>query len=211
MSRTRIKICGTTSIKDALLARDAGADAIGLIFARSRRRVDGPTARRISLAVGPSLARVGVFVVGEEGGALDEVLRTADVARLSALQLHGVSGAAGDLYLQAALRYYPVLQVVRPGDELPQPHEGLELLFDAAQPGSGMTLDWQALRTRFATGSWLAGGLGPQNVGQALRILPAAGVDAVSALEVSPGIKDPDRVYAFVRAVSAAGPRNDHE
>lgn len=228
MTRTRIKICGTTSLRDAALARDAGADAIGLIFAPSKRQVTPAVARDISLEVGPGVARVGVFVVGQGGHTLDEVLRAADAARLSAVQLHGVPeigvpeiGASGTaalppLYLSAVLRYYPVLRVLRPGDAWPQARPGLSVLLDAPTPGSGVPLDWHALRGRFPNGelppgAWLAGGLNPQNVAEAMAALRPAGVDAVSALEAQPGVKDPMKVRAFVKAIRTAERDRENE
>ena len=157
------------------------------------------TARTISVAVGPALGRVGVFL----GQPLSEVLRTAERARVSAVQIHGpVPG----LYLQTLERYYPVLRVVRPADlpQLQAGRPGHTLMLDAPTPGSGEALDWQALAEAFPAGGWLAGGLGPENVAQAIRALHPGGVDAVSRLEVSPGIKDPVRVRAFVEAARNA-------
>ncbi|ULH14743.1 phosphoribosylanthranilate isomerase [Deinococcus sp. KNUC1210] len=200
MSALRVKICGTTNLPDALLSLDAGADAIGLIFAPiSKRLVSVETAREISVAVGPALGRVGVFL----DQPLSEVLRTAERARVSAVQIHGpVSG----LYLQTLERYYPVLRVVRPADlqQFSQATPGHTLMLDAPTPGSGEALDWQTLEPVFPAGGWLAGGLGPDNVAQAIRVLHPAGVDAVSRLERSPGVKDSLRVRAFVRAARQA-------
>ncbi len=194
--RLRVKVCGTTSLKDALLAEQAGADAIGLIFAPSRRRVTLDAARTISLALGPTIGRVGVFV----GAPLDEVLRTADAARLSAVQLHG---EVPETYLDGVLAYYPVLRALAPGEAPPMTRPGLTLLFDALRPGGGVALDWDALRSTFPAGAWLAGGLGPENVARAVATLRPAGVDAVSQLESAPGIKDPVKTRAFVRAARA--------
>ncbi|PYE48392.1 phosphoribosylanthranilate isomerase [Deinococcus yavapaiensis] len=190
MSRTRVKICGTTSAEDALLAQDAGADAIGLIFASiSKRRVDVAAARRISLALDPSFGRIGVFL----DASLDEVLRTAHEARLSAVQVHG---EVGDAFLDVLLNFWPVLRALRPGDEIPTPRTGLSLLFDAAKPGGGVPFDWRSVP--FPAGAWLAGGLSPENVCEAMTLLRPFGVDAVSSLERGPGRKDPARVRAFV-------------
>lgn len=196
----KVKICGTTTLADGLLAAGAGADAIGLIFAASKRQITPDQARTISLGVGPALGRVGVFL----GQPLNEVLRVADHARLSAVQLHGRVPAA---YLQEVQRYYPVI-LAQPA---PQPSQGLSaappgvtLLLDAPQPGSGETLDWAALAPSFPTGAWLAGGLGPDNVAQAVATLRPGGVDAVSRLECQPGIKDAGRVRAFVQAARMA-------
>lgn len=197
----RVKVCGTTSVRDAVLAAEAGADAIGLIFAprgaRTGRRVTAELARQASLAVGPAVGRVGVY--WEQ--PLDEVLRTAEAARLSAVQIHG---EVSEAYLNTLLLYFPVLRVLKPGDPLPEARPGLSLLVDAPLPGGGMPLDWDALAASFPAGAWLAGGLGPDNVAQAISRLHPAGVDAVSRLEAAPGIKDPERVWAFVRAVRQA-------
>ncbi|BDP40090.1 N-(5'-phosphoribosyl)anthranilate isomerase [Deinococcus aetherius] len=202
----RVKVCGTTSVKDAVLAAEAGADALGFIFAPvSRRRVSVPVAREAGLNVGPAVARVGVFL----GQGLDEVLRMAEGARLSAVQLHG---PLPDLYVREVARYYPVLRVLRPADLLAgaggqtPPPPGVTPMLDAPEPGGGVPLDWAALRDVFPPGAWLAGGLGPENVAQAVRTLRPAGVDAVSRLEAGPGVKAPERVRAFVRAAKEAWP-----
>lgn len=202
--RVRVKVCGTTSVHDAVLAAEAGADALGFIFAPgSRRRVMPGVAREAGLSVGPVVARVGVFL----GQGLDEVLRTAEAARVSAVQLHGPLSA---LYLSEVARYHPVLRVLRPADlagpdaleALAQP--GVTPMLDAPEPGGGVPLDWAALREVFPPGAWLAGGLGPQNVAEAIRVLRPAGVDAVSRLEARPGLKDPAQVQAFVQAAQSA-------
>ncbi|AAF09715.1 phosphoribosylanthranilate isomerase [Deinococcus radiodurans] len=201
--KVRVKVCGTTTLPDALHAAAAGADALGFIFAPgSKRRVTASQARGISLNVGPSVARIGVFM----GQSLDEVLRTAEAARVSAVQLHG---PLPGVYVAAVAGYYPVLRVLGP-EELQagnvqaatvQATPGVTLMLDAPQPGSGQPLDWAALVPHFPPGSWLAGGLGPDNVAQAIATLRPAGVDAVSRLEASPGLKNPQAVEAFIDAV----------
>ncbi len=202
MSRTRVKICGTTSLHDALLAAEAGADAVGLIFAPvSQRLVPAALAREISLALGPAVGRVGVFM----NQPLGEVLRLAEAARVSAVQLHG---PVSSLELSEICGYYPVLRVLRPQD-LAQAGQrewpgAVTLMLDAPHPGSGQPLDWAALAPEVPGGTWLAGGLGPLNVAQAMRALRPAGVDAVSALEQRPGVKDPALVRGFVAAVRQA-------
>ncbi len=193
--RVRVKVCGTTSVPDALLAAEAGADAIGLIFAPvSKRLVGVEVAREVSLAVGPAVGRVGVFM----GQGVEDILRTAEAARVSAVQVHGDLPGDGWARLLGA---FPVLRVLKPGDALPPPHPNLTLMFDAPAPGSGQPLDWAALAPDFPHGAWLAGGLGPENVRAAMEALSPAGVDAVSRLEQRPGVKDRDRVRAFVHAV----------
>ena len=210
----RVKICGVTSLHDALLSADAGADAVGLIFAPiSRRLVTAEAAREIGLGLGPAVGRVGVFL--DQG--LDEVLRTAERARLSAVQIHG---EVSSLYLSTLACYYPVLRVLRPAelvgrgmttagrqteaDSARPPPVNQTLMLDAPSPGSGQPLDWESLRASFPAGAWLAGGLGPENVARAIRALRPGGVDAVSRLESGPGVKDPEKVRAFVRQAREA-------
>lgn len=205
--RTRVKICGTTSLSDALAAAEAGADAVGLIFAPISKRLVAPeVAREISLSVGPGVGRVGVFL----GQTVAEILRLADAARVSAVQVHG---EFSDSELAELAGFYPALRVVTPQTLARHPEAALPphltLMLDAPQPGSGQPLDWAALAPHFPAGSWLAGGLGPHNVGEAMSALHPAGVDAVSALEQSPGVKDPARVRAFVAAVRQADARLD--
>jgi phosphoribosylanthranilate isomerase len=203
--RVRVKVCGTTTLHDGLLAAEAGADAVGLIFAAiSRRRVGVAQAREISLALGPAVGRVGVFL--DQG--LDEVLRSAEQARLSAVQIHG---EVSSLYLDTLACYHPVLHVLSPaqlvrrdGPEL----AGVTLMVDAPVPGSGEVLDWSALQPHFPAGSALAAGLGPDNVAEAIRLLHPGLVDAVSRLEQSPGVKDPVKVKAFVEAVQRASAKS---
>lgn len=195
----RIKICGITSTPDALLCAEAGADALGFIFAPGSKRLVTPqTAREAGLSVGPAVARVGVFM----NQGLDEVLRTAEAARVSAVQLHGEMSR---LYTAAVAAYYPVLRVLKPAElrqqDVWQGIAGVTPMLDAPAPGSGVALDWGALRADFPPGAWLAGGLGPDNVAEAIRLLRPAGVDAVSKLETRPGLKNPQAVRAFVDAV----------
>ncbi|MFC4640115.1 phosphoribosylanthranilate isomerase [Deinococcus hohokamensis] len=203
----KVKVCGITSVADAVLSAEAGADALGFIFAPVSRRLVAPEVTRgAGLSVGPAVARVGVFL----NQGLDEVLRTAETARLSAVQIHG---QVSSLYVRQLAAYYPVLRVLRPADlaveaAVWRDHPGVTLMLDAPEPGGGQPLDWDALSGAFPPGAWLAGGLGPQNVAQAIRVLQPAGVDAVSRLEAQPGLKDPAAVRAFVRAAKQAHPQS---
>lgn len=208
-AKTRIKICGTTNLADALLAAEAGADALGVIFAPiSKRLVSPQVARDISLSVGPCVGRVGVFL----DQPLTEVLRLADAARVSAVQLHAPTDPtqSDDEFLELlaeVAQYYPVLRVLRPQElsilsAAPAPRT--TLMLDAPTPGSGEPLDWSALAAQFPVGAWLAGGLGPHNVAEAIAALRPAGVDAVSQLEAAAGRKDPHKVRAFMAAVRQA-------
>ncbi|SEI92795.1 phosphoribosylanthranilate isomerase [Deinococcus reticulitermitis] len=198
--RPRVKICGTTSVRDAVHAAEVGADALGFIFAPvSKRLVTPQVAREAGLSVGPTVARVGVFL----NQGLGEVLRLSEAARVSSVQLHG---ALLPGFVQTVAGYYPVLRVVRPADLQAEAaawtgQPGVTLMLDAPEPGGGVPLNWAELRPLFPPGAWLAGGLGPHNVREAASQLAPAGVDAVSRLEASPGVKNPQAVKAFVDAV----------
>lgn len=197
----KIKICGTTSVQDAVLCAEAGADALGFIFAPISKRLVSPlVARAASLSVGIAVARVGVFL----NQGLDEVLRLAEASRMSAVQLHGVLAPE---FVETVAQFYPVLRVLSmddlQGEEARrwQSHPAVTLMVDAPMPGGGVPLSWETLQTLWPAGAWLAGGLGPENVGAAIHLLRPAGVDAVSRLEQGPGLKNPQAVKAFVDAV----------
>ncbi|BCS33609.1 N-(5'-phosphoribosyl)anthranilate isomerase [Luteitalea sp. TBR-22] len=200
---TRIKICGITSVDDALLALDAGADAIGLIFwPGSRRAVDVERARAITRVVPPLVATVGVFV----DETPDQVRSIADAVGLSAVQLHGQ-----ETPLDWARFPRPVLKAmpVEAYADSPWQQARAAILVDAHDPvtigGTGRTVDWEAARAIAATRRLvLAGGLTPDNVGDAVRMVRPWGVDVASGVEQAPGVKDPGKVRAFVQAVREA-------
>jgi phosphoribosylanthranilate isomerase len=200
---TRIKICGITSVQDALLAVEAGADAIGLIFwARSRRAVDVERARAITRELPPLVSTVGVFV----DETPDRVRSVADAVGLSGVQLHG-NEQVDDWarFPRPVLKAMPVEQYA----SSPWRTARAAILVDAHDPvtigGTGRTVNWDAAREIAATRPLvLAGGLTPDNVADAVRVVRPWGVDVASGVEQSPGVKDAERVRAFVRAVRAA-------
>jgi phosphoribosylanthranilate isomerase len=214
----RIKICGITSVEDALVVAGAGADAIGLNFyARSPRCVGPETARQIAAAVPQTIIKVGLFV----NAAVADVCRTFDALGLDLVQLHGDEPPE---YLPQ-LGERPVLKAFRLGDAGLRPvNEFLArcqalrnvprlVLLDAAAPGkyggTGRTADW-SVAAEYATLSdtpplVLAGGLTPVNVAEAIRMVRPAAVDTASGVESSPGHKDPVKVEAFVRAAKSRG------
>lgn len=199
----RVKICGVTRPEDARAAEAAGADAIGLIFAeRSSRRVTLEQAEAVSAAVGPLIARVGVFVDAPFG----LVLHAARTLRLAAVQLHGSEEPAYAAALRSETR---VIRAVafRPGLEpsvvTRAPADAF--LLDGLRPGSGEAFDWSAAAAwRGLPGLVLAGGLTPENVAAGVRELEPYAVDVASGVERAPGVKDPALVEAFVRAARAA-------
>lgn len=201
--RVRVKICGITRAEDARMAERAGADAIGLIFAeRSKRRVSVSDAAAIVQSLGPFVTRVGVFV----DAPLDRVRAAVDRLKLGAVQLHGDEPAAyaaalrGEVMVVRAVAFGPG---VTPAALEDYPADAF--LLDAPTPGSGERFDWSdASAWRGHPRLVLAGGLTPETVGEGVRALEPYAVDVASGVESSPGIKDGERVQAFVRAVREA-------
>ena len=200
---TRIKICGMTSVEDALTAVEAGADAIGLIFwAGSRRAVGVERAQEITRALPPLVSTVGVFV----DETPDRVRTVADAVGLSGVQLHG-----DEMVADWARFPRPVLKALSIDGYATSPWKAARaaILVDAHDPvmvgGTGRTIDWQAAREIAATRPLvLAGGLTPENVAEAIALVAPWGVDVASGVEKAPGVKDAARVRAFVEAVRAA-------
>jgi tryptophan synthase beta subunit len=202
---TLVKICGLTTLEDAELALDAGADAIGMVFAPdSPRRCELAAARAISAKAAGRAVRVGVF----RDAPAAEVERIAGEVPLDVVQLHGSESpeyAAGLSF--PAWKALPMDAGFASGAER---YSGLELLLDhPSGGGSGLAWDYGRARSLVAHGRrvWLAGGLTPANVGDALRAASPHGVDVSSSLERAPGRKDPLLVRAFIAAVRAAEPR----
>jgi phosphoribosylanthranilate isomerase len=200
---TRVKICGITSPDDALVAAEAGADAIGLIFwAASARAVDLETAKVIARALPPFVSVVGVFV----DESPDHVRTVADAVGLSAVQLHGSEVVADwARFPRPVLKAMPVEAYA----DSPWQTARAAILVDAHDPvtvgGTGRTVDWDRARDIAATRRLvLAGGLTPDNVAQAVAHVQPWGVDVASGVERAPGVKDHDKVRAFIAAARAA-------
>jgi phosphoribosylanthranilate isomerase len=189
-----VKICGLRSVADAVLAERCGADEIGLNFVPGRARsIDVELAHAIRTAS-------GLRVVGIVADADDALLEALAPLNLNALQLHGSETPARctELTLRG-LTVYKAIAVrsaedVRGADQYP----GDRVLFDAASAGSGATFDWSWLAEASARSYLLAGGLGPDNVAQAIERSNAAGVDVASGVELQVGVKDPAKLAAFV-------------
>ena len=211
----RVKICGITTVEDALLAAAAGADAIGLNFyERSPRYVTTERAKEICDALPAGVAKVGVFVNSLAKG----VLATSQRVGLDAIQLHGDEGpeilsALGDLPIIRAFRCKEAtLDGVQAFLRLCGGSVPSAVLLDAHAPGhyggTGQVLDWEAIhrqRNKLAgLPLILAGGLTPENVADAIRIAQPDAVDTASGVESAPGKKDPAKVRAFVAAAKQA-------
>jgi phosphoribosylanthranilate isomerase len=213
-----VKICGNTSAADALLAVEAGADAVGFVFAASPRRVTESEAAGIVARLPKTVETIGVFV----DATVEEIYSAVRMCHLTGVQLHW--DAAADLpgRLKSRLgRELRVLRVVHFGEGVAERAAAYEkdpnvdwLLIDsrtaAAAGGTGVAYDWKlAAKTAFKNAKErklvVAGGLTPENVGEAIAELRPWGVDVVSGVEAEPGRKDAVKVREFVERARAAG------
>jgi phosphoribosylanthranilate isomerase len=206
--RVFVKICGITRVQDGLAAEAAGADAVGFIFVPNSRRFIGlERARQISDALGPFVARVGVF----QDASLETILKTVNAAGLTVVQLHGHES---DAFALEVARVRPVIRAVKViSGETPALPSGT-VLVDGPDPGSGQAFDWAGLDRNgadqrvLAGRRWiLAGGLTPENVSEAIRTLRPWGVDVSSGVESGPGLKDEERVWRFILAAHRENPK----
>lgn len=197
------KVCGITNPGDAREAADAGADAIGLIFAESPREVNVEEARRISVALPDGVLKVGVFVDAEP----EEVLQTAREVGLDLAQLHGDETPETVAAIRGA--GLPVMKAlrVRNAEALAeiQSYEADLIMLDAwsarVRGGTGETFDWGLAKSVKGRGNIVvSGGLTPENVREAIEFFEPYGVDASSSLEEKPGKKSGERLRRFVRA-----------
>jgi phosphoribosylanthranilate isomerase len=211
--QTWIKFCGTTSLTDALASVEAGADALGFIFAQSKRQITPELAGEIISHLPAKIERIGIFM--DEN--LDIIRRIAEETGLTGVQLHGRESTEFVAQLKAqhvgGRQLRVIKTVIMNGDF----HLQLERFVTASSPpdailldsgaGSGTTFDWRGVRS-FLTGTEMkfivAGGLNPENVSAAMRMLHSYGVDVVSGIESLPGKKDPEKLKAFVAAVRNA-------
>jgi phosphoribosylanthranilate isomerase len=206
---TRVKICGITSLEDAELALEVGAWAVGLIlWPGSARRCDPAVALRICRALRRRAEVAGVFV----NAPLGDLTELADALGLTIVQLHGDEGPAfcGEVARRTGAKVMKAARVRSGADiaALEAFHTDLHLL-DAHRPGlrggTGETFDWELVAARRSTVPLvLSGGLTPENVGAAVAATHPFAVDTASGTEASPGVKDPEKVRAFARAVAAA-------
>lgn len=203
MTPTRVKVCGITRPADAVLAASLGASAVGLIFWHgSPRAVDRARAREIVLALPPFIGCVGVFV----NQPMDDVLATAEVVGLTAVQLHG--DETPGWYANLPRRVIKAVPVHGANAEaaVAEVPRSATVLLDAHDParrgGTGRTIDWSvAAAIARSRPVILSGGLGPQNVADAVRAVDPYAVDVSSGVESSPGQKDPAKLRALFAAL----------
>jgi phosphoribosylanthranilate isomerase len=216
------KICATTNVEDALLAVDAGADAVGFVFAPSKRHVTAEEVAEITPGLPEGIEKIGIFMTQDA----DEILSAVKHAGLTGVQLNSAFSPALISGLKDAtggrLRVLQVVSfAVEGGEEAERQFEAElraavdEPLVDAvlldtakggASGGTGLAFNW-ARAARILGRVWptetrcrliVAGGLRPENVAEAIAQLQPWGVDVASGVEASPGRKDAARVQAFI-------------
>jgi phosphoribosylanthranilate isomerase len=221
---TWVKICANTNLEDATLAVDAGADALGFIFAPSTRRVAPKDVRRITDQLPAAVEKIGVFINQRPESIIETVL----AAGLTGVQLHGIEELDHVRQLRKlAARTHPKLAIYKglhARELMPDQHGsqyGIGFVKNAGdlvdaflmdsgtaerRGGTGKTFDWDeaapmikllARKHRVV----IAGGLNPQNVRRAIRVFSPWGVDVVTGVESEPGKKDAAKVKAFIAAV----------
>jgi phosphoribosylanthranilate isomerase len=208
-----VKICGLSDAPgfDAAIAH--GADWVGFVFfARSPRAVSPAQAAALSARHPGGAGRIGLFVRPTD----EEIAGCLDQVRLDGLQIYDSEGRARDIGQRFGLPVWLACaissRVDLPGGSCPD--GSIDRLVIESRPpmrsdrpgGNGIALDWTMLRGWRAPRPWLlAGGLDPANIGEAIRQSGAAAVDVSSGVETSPGVKDPERIAAFIQAARNAG------
>jgi len=201
VNQVKVKICGLMRVEDVECAVAAGVEAIGFVFTASPRRVSVQQAAKLSRFVPDHVLRVGLFL----NQSRDEITQVLKVIRPDVLQFHGSESE------QFCLEFgIPYLKAVAMKDEQSVPQaerdypSAMGLLLDShkvGKPGgSGKAFDWSLPQAQNKQ-IWLAGGLHANNVSAAIRKVKPYAVDVSSGVEASPGIKDANRINAFLRAV----------
>ena len=195
---TRIKICGITNLKDAMMVAELGADAIGFILAPSKRRITPDAARTIIKKLPPIITIVGVFM----DAGFDEVNQIADYTEIDVVQLHGnESPEYCNRIKRNIIKKIPVTE--NDTTEILASRMGKyrisAYLLDPGA-GSGNVFNWHLARG-IDSPLIIAGGLTPDNVKDAVRLLNPYGVDVVSGVEISLGKKDKEKVKRFIVGV----------
>lgn len=218
-----VKICGIRDLEMLQITAQAGAEFVGLVFyPPSPRTIELDVAQILTQAMPKTLRSVGLFVEPTD----QEVLRIISSASLDMIQLHG-DETPERVEQIAALTNMPIIKAIRVSgpEDIDRAHDYEEcadwLLFDSKIPpltspplaggeeegmpgGTGESFDWSLLKGRTFSKPWmLSGGLTPENVGEALKILKPDAIDVSSGVEAQRGIKDPEKIKAFVNAASS--------
>jgi phosphoribosylanthranilate isomerase len=212
-----VKICGTTSLNDARVSVDAGANALGFVFAPSPRRVDVDTAAAIVATLAGEVESIGVFV----DESPEQVAKVAAHVGLSGVQLHGDEAADRMADFRTALGQRKIIKGLTFSDLKTNHNPQLDICLDARDSvdailldsgsrgqrgGTGVPFDWDeaeplAARIREKMPLIVAGGMNSDNVGRAIDIFDPWGIDVVSGVESAPGRKDEARLREFMSAV----------
>jgi len=199
----KVKVCGITNPGDGTFAAEAGADAVGLVFAESPRRLSAEQAQGIAEALPRGVLKVGVFMNEEP----EVVLRLSSKVGLDYAQLHGdETPEAVDAVRERGLKVIKALRVRDAGSlKAIEVYEADLFLLDAyskeARGGTGESFDWELAKALKGCDNILvSGGLTPENVQEAVRFFDPYGVDASSSLEDAPGKKNKERVRRFIGA-----------
>ena len=206
-NRTRVKICGITSVKDAIFAVNAGADAIGLVFyAPSTRFVTIEQAQQIVAAVPPFVSVVALFV----NALTTEIKTVLAQVRIDIVQFHG-DETRSDCE-QIKLPYYKAIRIKADTNLLQYEAEFssakallLDTYSDAAFGGTGQVFDWSLIPQNLTKPVILAGGLTAENVALGIKQVRPYAVDVSGGVEQSKGVKDVAKIAAFMHAVDESG------
>lgn len=207
MRRTRIKICGVKDVETAQVAAEAGADAIGLVFVESSPRyIEPDDAATVMSSLPPFVDSVSLF----KNPTLDEFMEVEQACPTTYTQLHGTEPVklvqqCGPLLFKA-VQFDPD-SIALELERWDRVEEVDAILVDGSPGGEGTTFDWSALvsaSVAIKTPLILAGGLTPDNVAEAIRIVRPFAVDVSSGVESSRGVKDHDLIRAFCDQVHRA-------
>jgi phosphoribosylanthranilate isomerase len=203
---TKVKICGITNLEDAIASVDFGADALGFVFyAKSPRHIAPAKAAEIVRHLPPFITTVGVFV-DEKRERVEETMREAG---LDSAQFHGHESPEDCVISKRAIKAFRVKEL---GDLEPMAHYKVSaFLLDTYSPGAlggtGQVFNWSiALDAKPMGRIILAGGLTPENVTEAVRMVRPYAVDVASGVESEPGIKDLEKLRLFIQRAKEAVP-----
>jgi phosphoribosylanthranilate isomerase len=216
-----VKICANTTLDDSLAALDAGADALGFIFAESKRRVQPAEVKKIIAGLPPEGERIGLFV----NTPAQEVIRTVRECSLTGVQLHGEETPqyVKDLVRMAEgapLKIIKTFSANAPYELSTAASAVMDEHVDAflvdsgnaaGRGGTGQVFDWLrasdfVIKLKQRAQVIIAGGLNPDNVASAVRLFRPYGVDVTTGVEREPGKKDLEKLKAFIAAARAAEP-----
>ena len=198
-----VKICGTTSEEDALLAVAMGAEALGFVFAPSPRQMRPQDVADILKRLPPEIMTVGVF----KDDVPERIIHIVRSTGLKGAQIHGSFTADDAVTVRRAI-FHTFVSFPAGDSRVREAHEfePYAVVLDGARPGGGQVFDWElAQEVPNDLKLIVAGGLTTNNVVDVIRTVQPWGVDVVSGVESSPGRKDPVKLRAFIAKAHAAG------